>query len=52
MIRMTFEKLGISRRIEGNRLRVPPVSPWRSAGTYHGHIPKIDDAPWPPSRRT
>jgi UDP-N-acetylglucosamine 1-carboxyvinyltransferase len=48
MIRMTFEKLGIiTSTSRVTSCIVPPASPWRSAATYHGHVPKIDDAPWP-----
>ncbi len=47
MIRMTFEKLGVHTVIEGNRLRVPPGQAKEIRQDMHGHVPKIDDAPWP-----
>jgi UDP-N-acetylglucosamine 1-carboxyvinyltransferase len=47
MIRMTFEKLGIHLEIEGDRLRVPPGQSMEIKRDVHGHVPKIDDAPWP-----
>lgn len=47
MIRMTFEKLGIHVEIDGDRLRVPPGQSRTVRQDVHGHVPKIDDAPWP-----
>lgn len=47
MIRMTFEKLGIHTEIEGSNLRVPPGQSMEIKRDVHGHVPKIDDAPWP-----
>lgn len=47
MIRMTFEKLGIHTEVQGDRLRVPPGQSKDIKRDLHGHVPKIDDAPWP-----
>jgi UDP-N-acetylglucosamine 1-carboxyvinyltransferase len=47
MIRMTFEKLGIHVEIQGDRLHVPAGQSMEIRRDLHGHVPKIDDAPWP-----
>lgn len=47
MIRMNFEKLGVHLEVEGDRLRVPPGQSLEIRRDLHGHVPKIDDAPWP-----
>ena len=47
MIRMTFEKLGIHFELEGDRLHVPADQKMEVRRDLHGHVPKIDDAPWP-----
>jgi len=47
MIRMTFEKLGIHVELEGDRLHVPAGQSMEIRRDLHGHVPKIDDAPWP-----
>ncbi|MEZ5847335.1 MAG: UDP-N-acetylglucosamine 1-carboxyvinyltransferase [Geminicoccaceae bacterium] len=44
---MTFERLGISCRIEGNDLIVPGDQDMRVQPDFGGHIPKIEDQPWP-----
>lgn len=53
MIRIVFERLGVRTELEGGQaeadgtLFVPPRQNLRIKPDYLGHIPKIDDAPWP-----
>jgi len=47
MIRMVFNRLGIRTEIEGTNLFVPEDQTLKIKADYHGHVPKIDDAPWP-----
>jgi UDP-N-acetylglucosamine 1-carboxyvinyltransferase len=47
MTRIAFGKLGISWEGSGNAIRVPSAQTLKVAPTMGGHIPKIDDAPWP-----
>ncbi len=47
MIRMVFARLGVETQVEGTELHVPAEQELRIRADYHGHVPKIDDAPWP-----
>jgi len=42
-----FERLGIRPRIEGNRLSVSPGQERRIRPDLGGHVPKLEDGPWP-----
>jgi len=44
---MTFERLGIRCRIEGDDLVVPAGQEMKIQPDFGGHIPKIEDQPWP-----
>jgi len=44
---INFEKLGIHCSIEGDDLVVPADQPRRVKEDFGGHIPKIEDQPWP-----
>ena len=44
---MGFERLGIRCRIEGRDLVVPADQEMRVQKDFGGHIPKIEDQPWP-----
>ncbi|WP_337270287.1 UDP-N-acetylglucosamine 1-carboxyvinyltransferase [Oryzifoliimicrobium ureilyticus] len=44
---MTFERLGIHCRIEGDDLIVPAEQEMKIKPDFGGHIPKIEDQPWP-----
>ena len=44
---MTFERLGIHCRIEGDDLAVPANQKMAIQPDFGGHIPKIEDQPWP-----
>ena len=44
---INFEKLGIQCSIEGDDLVVPADQPRRVKEDFGGHIPKIEDQPWP-----
>jgi UDP-N-acetylglucosamine 1-carboxyvinyltransferase len=46
-ILIAFERLGIHCRAEGKDLRVPADQPRTVRTDVGGHIPKIDDGPWP-----
>lgn len=47
MILMTFEKLGIRAKIEGDNLHIPGDQELVIRHEMYGAIPKIDDSPWP-----
>jgi UDP-N-acetylglucosamine 1-carboxyvinyltransferase len=47
MIRLVFDRLGVRTEIEGDKLFVPEDQTLAIKPDYHGHVPKIDDAPWP-----
>lgn len=47
MILFGFERLGISCRIEGEDLIVPADQSMRIRTDLGGHIPKLEDQPWP-----
>jgi UDP-N-acetylglucosamine 1-carboxyvinyltransferase len=42
-----FERLGIRPRIEGTRLSVSPGQERRIRPDLGGHVPKLEDGPWP-----
>jgi UDP-N-acetylglucosamine 1-carboxyvinyltransferase len=42
-----FERLGIRPRVEGNRLHVSPGQERRIRPDLGGHVPKLEDGPWP-----
>ena len=44
---MGFERLGIVCRIEGEDLVVPGQQTRRIRPDFGGHVPKIEDQPWP-----
>lgn len=44
---MNFERLGVRCRIEGDDLVVPADQALRIQADFGGHIPKIEDQPWP-----
>jgi UDP-N-acetylglucosamine 1-carboxyvinyltransferase len=44
---MNFERLGIHCRIEGDDLVIPAEQSRRIKDDFGGHIPKIEDQPWP-----
>jgi len=44
---MGFERLGISCRIEGNDLVIPAEQARRIRDDLGGHVPKLEDQPWP-----
>jgi len=44
---MGFERLGISCRIEGNDLVIPAEQSRRIRDDLGGHVPKLEDQPWP-----
>jgi UDP-N-acetylglucosamine 1-carboxyvinyltransferase len=46
-ILMGFERLGIVCRIEGDDLIVPAQQTRRIRPDFGGHVPKIEDQPWP-----
>ncbi len=47
MIRMVFERLGVRTVLSENVLHVPAAQSMTIRPDYHGHVPKIDDSPWP-----
>jgi UDP-N-acetylglucosamine 1-carboxyvinyltransferase len=44
---LAFERLGIRPRIEGNKLSVSPGQERRIRPDLGGHVPKLEDGPWP-----
>ncbi len=44
---MGFERLGIRCRIEGDDLVVPASQSMKIEPDFGGHVPKIEDQPWP-----
>lgn len=44
---MTFERLGIRCQIEGDDLFVPGEQALKIRSDFGGHVPKIEDQPWP-----
>lgn len=47
MTELCFGRLGITWRVEGNDIVVPPDQELVIRDDVHGAIPKIDDGPWP-----
>jgi len=47
MTKLSFGRLGISWRVEGDDIVVPPEQELVIQDDVHGAIPKIDDGPWP-----
>ena len=47
MVRMVFERLGVKTKLRGNDLHVPGRQKLEIRPDLSGHVPKIDDAPWP-----
>jgi len=46
-IRMGFERLGISCEVEGDDLVVPGRQTLKIQDDFGGHVPKLEDQPWP-----
>jgi UDP-N-acetylglucosamine 1-carboxyvinyltransferase len=46
-ILMTFDRLGVRPRLDGTDLHVAPHQERRVRADLGGHIPKIEDGPWP-----
>lgn len=46
-ILLNFDRLGVRPRFDGNRLLVEPHQERRIQPDLGGHIPKIEDGPWP-----
>ena len=46
-IRMGFERLGIVCRVEGDDLIVPANQTLKIQDDFGGHVPKLEDQPWP-----
>ncbi len=47
MIRLTFRKLGVGTEQRGGQILVPGDQPLTIQPDILGHIPQIDDSPWP-----
>lgn len=47
MIRLVFEKIGVTTELDGDMLFVPGDQDLQIRDDLHGAIPTIDDAPWP-----
>ncbi len=47
MIRMVFQRLGVVTHMDGDTLHIPEEQTLEIQPDYHGHVPRIDDAPWP-----
>lgn len=46
-IRMGFERLGITCEVDGDDLVVPAEQPREIRSDLGGHVPKLEDQPWP-----
>jgi len=46
-IRMGFERLGIICEVEGDDLVVPSSQTLKIQDDFGGHVPKLEDQPWP-----
>ncbi|MEO5824585.1 MAG: UDP-N-acetylglucosamine 1-carboxyvinyltransferase [Gemmatimonadales bacterium] len=44
---MGFERLGISTRLDGDQLTIPADQERRIRPDLGGHVPKLEDGPWP-----
>jgi UDP-N-acetylglucosamine 1-carboxyvinyltransferase len=47
MMKLGFQRLGITWESSGTTVHVPAAQSLKIVPTMGGHIPKIDDAPWP-----
>lgn len=47
MVRMVFGRLGVKTELVGDDLFVPGRQKLEISADMSGHVPKIDDAPWP-----
>ncbi len=47
MIRLGFERLGVTIEVDGDDVRVPGEQELRVVDEADGAVPKLDDAPWP-----
>lgn len=47
MIRMVFERLGVTWQVDGNDVLVPPEQPLEVISDHGGAIPEISVMPWP-----
>jgi UDP-N-acetylglucosamine 1-carboxyvinyltransferase len=47
MVLMGFERLGVECRIEGRDLLIPAEQSLRIRNDLGGHVPKLEDQPWP-----
>jgi UDP-N-acetylglucosamine 1-carboxyvinyltransferase len=46
-ILLTFDRLGVRPKLEGEKLIVEPAQECRIRPDQGGHVPKIEDGPWP-----
>ncbi len=46
-IRLGFERLGVTTKIEGDDLLVPAGQSMKIQSDLGGHVPKLEDQPWP-----
>lgn len=46
-ILLTFDRLGVRPRLDGDQLIVEAAQERRIRPDYGGHVPKIEDGPWP-----
>jgi UDP-N-acetylglucosamine 1-carboxyvinyltransferase len=46
-ILLTFNRLGVHPILDGDTLHVPPSQERRIRPDFGGHVPKIEDGPWP-----
>ncbi|HKI94329.1 MAG TPA: UDP-N-acetylglucosamine 1-carboxyvinyltransferase [Gemmatimonadales bacterium] len=46
-ILLQFDRLGVRPRLDGTRLHVEPSQERRVRADLGGHVPKIEDGPWP-----
>jgi UDP-N-acetylglucosamine 1-carboxyvinyltransferase len=46
-VRMGFERLGIACEVEGDDLLVPARQALKIRDDFGGHVPKLEDQPWP-----
>ncbi len=47
MVRMVFDRIGVRTKMRGTELHVPGRQKLEIRTDLSGHVPKIDDAPWP-----
>jgi UDP-N-acetylglucosamine 1-carboxyvinyltransferase len=47
MVQLVYRRLGVHFEVHGEDVYVPPEQPLRVIPDIGGHIPKIEDAPWP-----